>query len=132
MQTVTAFVPRDPESCWRMFTDATKLTAWVPGLRRAEIIAGARGQPSEIHFEFADELAYTLEYSYDRDGREVKWQPKIGKQSGVTGFARFESVHDGTRVTYALEHGDARSPEARELGDLQRLIDSFAAWVRAH
>lgn len=128
MQTVTADVSRDPDTCWRVFVDPTNLTRWVPGLRRAEIIAGSRGLPSEIHFEFAG-LAYTLVYTYDRAAREVRWQPKLGKQAGVTGFVRFDPIGEGTRVTYGLHHGDARSPADRELGDLQRVVDAFASWV---
>jgi hypothetical protein len=86
--------------------------------------------PSEIHFEFASQLAYTLVYTYDRAMREVKWQPKLGKQAGVTGFVRFEAGTDGTCIVYGLEHGDARSAAERELGDQQKVVDAFAAWVR--
>jgi hypothetical protein len=130
MQTVTAFVPRDVETCWRVFTDAAQLTAWVPGLRRAQIISKERGMPSEIHFEFASSLAYTLTYAYDREQREVRWQPKLGKRDGVSGFARFDAAPGGTTVTYGLEHGEARGPAERELGDQQRLVDAFATWLR--
>src|SRR5262245_46651887 len=102
MQTVTTFVPRDADTCWRVFTDVGTLTAWVPGLRHAEIIAKSRGMPSEIHFQFAQSLVYTLVYTYDRDRREVSWEPKLGKREGVSGFVRFEPVENGTQVTYAL------------------------------
>jgi uncharacterized protein YndB with AHSA1/START domain len=129
MQTVTADIARDPEACWHAFVDPTQLTRWVPGLRRAEIIAGSRGLPSEIHFEFAGELAYTLVYAYDRAAREVRWQPKLGKQAGVTGFVRFDPGDQGTRMTYGLAHGDARTPADRELGDLRRVAEAFATWV---
>lgn len=131
MQMISVDIPRDPEVCWRAFVDPTKLTKWVPGLRRAEIISGSRGLPSEIHFEFASELAYTLVYSYDKEAREVHWQPKLGKQAGVTGFVRFEPANEGTRMTYGLEHGDARTAADRELGDLRHLVDAFATWVVA-
>src|SRR4051812_3142874 len=116
METVTGVVPRDPEACWRVFTDVALLTSWVPGLETAETLTKERGMPSEIHFEFAGSLAYTLVYSYDREHREVKWQPKLGKREGVTGFARFEGVEGGTRVTYCLEHGDGRGTTERALG----------------
>lgn len=122
MQTVTAFVARDPDSCWRVFTDVALLTSWVPGLRRAEILTRERGMPAEIHFELASH-AYTLVYRYDKHNREVHWQPKLGADAGVTGFARFEPEGSGTRFTYALEHGDAREP----VGELQPFVDAFAA-----
>ena len=127
METVTAIVQREPEECWRVFTDAASLPTWVPGLRRAQILTIDRGMPSEIHFEFAGSLAYTLVYSYDRDHREVHWQPKLGKDEGVTGFVRFEPVEGGTRVTYGLEHGDGRGATERALGDAKPLIEAFAA-----
>lgn len=129
MQTVTTFVPRDADTCWRVFTDVAKLTSWVPGLRHAEIIAKERGMPSEIHFQFAHSLAYTLVYTYDRDKREVSWEPKLGKREGVTGLARFMPVDGGTQIIYALEHGAGRGAAERELGDLQRLVDAFATWL---
>src|SRR5690606_10587646 len=71
MQTVTTFVPRDADTCWRVFIDIPQLTRWVPGLRHAEILTKERGLPSEVHFQFAQSLAYTLVYTYDRAKREV-------------------------------------------------------------
>jgi hypothetical protein len=131
MDAVTLFVPRDPDLCWRVFTDVSLLTQWVPGLTSAEILVKERGLPVEIHFEFANALAYTLVYSYDKDRREVRWQPKLGKHEGVSGFARFELEGDGTRMTYGLEQGDARNETARALGELQPLVEAFAARVNA-
>ncbi|MEO8706632.1 MAG: SRPBCC family protein [Kofleriaceae bacterium] len=129
MHSVTVFVPQDPKVCWRMFTDAQALLAWVPGLRSAQVLAKLHGLPSEIHFEFAGSLVYTLSYTYDLDKREVHWQPKLGKRDGVTGFVRFDPKDAGTEVTYALAHGDNRDSTERALGDLQTLADAFAAWV---
>ena len=129
MQTVTTFVPRDADTCWRVFTDVPRLTQWVPGLRHAEIISKARGMPSEVHFQFANSLAYTLVYSYDKDKREIRWEPKLGARDAITGWVRFEPFEDGTRVTYALEHGAGRGQAERELGDLQKLVDAFATWL---
>jgi hypothetical protein len=126
----TTFLARDPETCWRLFTDAASLIAWIPGLRRAEVIAKSRGLPSEIHFEFASSLVYTLAYSYDVERREVRWEPKLGKRDGVRGFARFEPFDDGTRMTYGLEHGDARTAADRELGEPHKLLEAFALFVR--
>ncbi len=130
METVTAFVPRDPAACWRAFTDARQLASWVPGLRRADILSKSRGLAAEVHFEFASELAYTLVYSYDVDNREVSWQPKLGRAEGVTGFARFDAEAGGTRITYGLEHGEARTEADLQLGNLETLIAAFVAWVQ--
>ena len=147
MQTISVDVNRDVETCWRAFVDVTELPSWVPGLRRAEILTRVRGLPEEVHFEFARErattspgsgragtspgpLAYTLVYSYDREERVVRWEPKLGKRAGVTGFVRFEPEGTGTRITYGLENGDDRGPAERELGDVRRLAEAFAAWVQ--
>ena len=129
MDTVTAFVPRDANTCWRAFTDARKLTSWVPGLKRADILSKTRGLAAEVHFEFANELAYTLVYSYDADKREVTWQPKLGRAEGVSGFARFEPAEGGTEITYGLEHGKARTAADVELGNLETLVAAFVAFV---
>ncbi len=130
MQTVTVFIARDPAQCWRMFTDATLLLAWVPGLKRAQTIAKSRGLAEEVHFEFADSLAYTLVYSYDVDNREVTWQPKLGRRDGVAGFARFEpAAEGGTSLIYGLEQGENRTANERALGDVQVLADAFVAWM---
>ena len=127
MQTVTAFVARDPQECWRIFTDVASLGAWVPGLRRAQTIALDKGLPGEVHFEYASSMTYTLVYSYDPIQREVSWAPKLGKRDGVTGFARFDAFDTGTRVTYGIEHGDNRGPQDRV--DQQALVDAFAAFA---
>lgn len=87
--------------------------------------------PIEVHYEFATLLAYTLVYTYDADRLEVRWQPKLGKDEGVTGFARFDPVDGGTRLTYGLEHGEGRSAGDRELGDPSKLVAALNAWLIA-
>lgn len=134
MQSVTAAVSVDPDTCWELFIDVALLTSWVPGLREAEIIAGSRAMPTEIHFEFAgaqSTTAYTLVYSYDKTKREVRWEPKLGRQHGVAGFVRFDAQGSGTQVTYGLEHGIARPAADREMGDVRRLLDAFVTRVQA-
>jgi hypothetical protein len=129
VHTANALVPCDAVTCWRVFTEASMLTSWIPGLRRAQILAKAAGLPAEIHFEFAGARVYTLVYTYDLARREVRWEPKLGKRAGVTGFASFEDVEGGTRMTYGLAQGDDRSSEERALGDVQRVVEAFAAWM---
>lgn len=129
VHSITAFVPRPRERCWQVFVDAAKLPLWVPGLKRAQVLALERGLPSEIHFEFSSSRVYTLAYAYDLAEREVRWQPKLGKRDGVTGSVKFEVSGEGTQLTYSLEHGEGRSPSERELGDLQKLVDAFVAWM---
>jgi uncharacterized protein YndB with AHSA1/START domain len=134
MHTATAVVSADPETCWRLFTDVSLLTSWVPGLQEATIITGTSASPSEIHFELAGAratVAYTLVYSYDKPRGEVRWQPKLGREHGVAGYVRFERDGNRTRVTYGLQHGDARDTDDREHDDVTRLLDGFVARVNA-
>jgi hypothetical protein len=130
VQIVTAFVPRDPPTCWRAFTDARRLTSWVPGLTRAAILNTTRGLAAEVHFEFATAHAYTLVYGYDTAAHEVRWEPKLGAADGVSGFARFESVDGGTRITYGLERGEARSADEQQLDQPEALVAAFVAFVQ--
>lgn len=130
MQVVETVVAREPEVCWRAFTDASTLAAWVPGLRRARVITqDDRGMPAEILFEFGASLTYSLVYTYDHTTREVTWQPRAGKRDAVAGFAKFEPAEGGTRFTYALAQGDNRSAADKGLGDLTALVTAFARWV---
>lgn len=129
MQTVTGFVPRDPATCWRRFADVSALTAWVPGLRRAETIAMAGGLPGEVHFEYASSLTYTLVYAYDQERREIRWEPKLGRRDGVSGFVRFEAADGGSLATYGLAVGDNRTAAERALGEPGVLLAAFAAFV---
>ncbi len=132
MDTVIAAVPREPLACWRLFTDVALLGAWVPGLRRAQVLAKERGLPSEVHFEFATDLAYTLVYTYDLEALEVTWHPKLGARDAVSGFARFARSADGTTaLTYGLEHGAGRDAGERALGDLRELVTALSAWLVA-
>lgn len=130
MRTVTAYIRRSPEDCWHVLVDPKRLTRWVPGLRRAVVIAsGPYNLPAEIHFEFSASLTYTLVYTYDLAAREMRFEPRLGKGDGVRGFARVAASDDGTRLEYGLEVGEARSPADRELSDLDALVAAFARWM---
>jgi hypothetical protein len=130
MRSATVVLPQSADACWRAFTDAGVLLAWVPGLRRATVIStGTMGLAHEILFEFAQSRTYTLLYSYDLEKREVRWEPQLGKRDAVSGYARFEAVDGGTRLEYALEQGDGRSEAERALGSLDALVAAFAMWL---
>ena len=132
MGTATALLPHSLEACWRAFTDAKTLMAWVPGLRRSTVIStGPKGLAREIFFEFAESRTYTLVYTYDAAAHEVRWEPQLGKRDAVSGFARFEPADGGTRMTYSLEHGDGRNAAERALDDLDALLAAFGQFVAA-
>jgi uncharacterized protein YndB with AHSA1/START domain len=130
MRTATIVLTESVDTCWRAFTDATLLLAWVPGLRRATVISrGGMGLAREILFEFAESRTYTLLYDYDLEAHEVRWEPQLGKRDAVRGHARFGTTEGGTRLEYALEQGDGRSEAERALGNLDLLVGAFAGWL---
>ncbi|MFN0245275.1 MAG: SRPBCC family protein [Kofleriaceae bacterium] len=127
MQIVSTVVSRPLDDCWRVFTDPAQMTAWVPGLRAALVIeSGDDGLPREIQFEFATDLVYSLEYTYDVVAHVVRWEPRAGETGAVRGYARFDAVEDGTEVTYALEHEAGRKAAERAIDNPRVLVDAFA------
>jgi hypothetical protein len=130
MRTVTAYIRRTPDACWRVLVDAALLPHWVPGLRRAVVVARGPDQlPAEIQFEFSTKLTYSLTYSYDVDALELRFEPRLGKRDGVRGFAKLTPFDDGARLEYGLEEGDGRTPADRAIGDLDALVAAFARWM---
>ena len=130
MPTATKLIPRPPAACWRHFTDAALLAAWVPGLRRVRVVATMPdGLPLEVAFEFAASRTYSLVYTYDVDARVVTWSPRMGQRDAVRGSARFDAEDGGTRVTYTLESSSARAPAERHDDDPVVLLDAFAQWM---
>lgn len=127
MVTVRAVVSREPAACFRAFIDAATFGAWVPGLRRAQVIrVGLDGLPTEILFEFGASRTYTLVYTYDHEAREVRWQPGSGKLDAVAGFAKFDAMDGGTSVTYGLENHDGGA----DISEVHALVTAFSQWMQ--
>ena len=132
MATASTLVARSPADCWRLFIDAAALTAWVPGLRRARIVAtDAQGRALEVAFEFAASRTYALVYAYDDDARRVSWTARLGQRDGVAGWARFDAEDGGTRVTYATTDGAGRTADERAIDEPRALLAAFARWAAA-
>lgn len=126
MQTALSVVARAPDVCWRAFIDAATFIAWVPGLRRVQVIQkNAEGLASEILFEYGPSRTYSLVYTYDLAKREVRWEPRSNKRDAVAGFARFDAFDDGTRVTYGL----ANATGVTQLAELTELLAAFGTWM---
>jgi hypothetical protein len=126
VQTALAVVAREPDACWRAFIDASTFSAWIPGLRRAQVIQKTdEGLASEILFEYGPSRTYSLVYTYDLAKREVRWEPRANKRDAVAGFARFDAFDSGTRVTYGL----ANSTGVTQLAELHDLLAAFGAWM---
>jgi hypothetical protein len=124
-------IARSPETCWQAFTDVSLLVAWVPGLRRADVVARwPDGMAREASFELSS-LTYSLVYAYDLESLEVTWSPRTGARDAVRGFARFDACDGGTLMTYALELGPGRKPPDTALEDAGLLVAAFKRFVEA-
>ena len=124
-------VARSPQTCWQAFTDVGLLVAWVPGLRRAEVVARRPdGLASEASFELTS-LTYSLTYDYDLERLEVTWVPRTGARDAVRGFARFDIADGGTLMTYGLELGPGRKPPDTALEEASALVAAFKRFVEA-
>ncbi|HVV84901.1 MAG TPA: SRPBCC family protein, partial [Kofleriaceae bacterium] len=130
MPSASKLIPRSPQACWRQFVDADRLVGWVPGLRRARVVATHDdGLAREVAFEFATSRTYSLVYTYDAAARQVSWAPRIGQRDAVRGSARFDPEDGGTRVTYTLEPAVGRTAAEVAQDDPQALLDAFARWM---
>jgi hypothetical protein len=124
-------IARSPATCWQTFIDVSLLVAWVPGLRRAEVVArGPDGMAREASFELSS-MTYSLVYDYDHDAHEVSWSPRTGARDAVRGFARFDACEGGTLMTYGLELGPGRKPPDTALEDAGVLVAAFKRFVEA-
>src|SRR5262249_26462183 len=127
----TIAIARPVDACWKAFIDPTVMTQWVPGLVDVRLIESTTdGLPLEIQFEFAGEHIYSLVYTYDREGREVRWEPRPGEHGAVRGSARFSATGDGdTELAYSLEHDHDRRAAERMLDAPKTLLAAFARWM---
>jgi uncharacterized protein YndB with AHSA1/START domain len=130
MPTAETLIPRSPSSCWREFTDAARLIGWLPGLRRARVVASRPdGLPLEVAYEFAPSRSYTLVYDYDVEALTVRWSPRVGQRDAVLGSITFTPAGDGTHVSYTLEPSAARSSAGDSFDDPEELLQAFARWM---
>ena len=130
MYTAAKLIPRPPESCWREFTDAGRLLAWLPGIRRVQVVATTpEGLPLEVAFEFGGSHTYSLGYQYDAATRTVAWSPRSGQRDAVRGSARFDPADAGTLVTYTVEDALVRPAAGRTPDDPAAILEAFAHWM---
>ena len=119
------------ERCFALFCDAARLPSWVPGLRRATVIAvDGRALPSEVKFEFSTARTYFLTYTYDLVALEVSWAPRLGARDAVEGRAVFVPVAPQVcEVDYTLSFGAGRTEGENVLGDPVLLVNAFRTWA---
>lgn len=132
MPSVVVDVARPIDRVWRAFTNARLFSAWMPGLRRATIVDETNGLPAEVTFEFSTSLTYSLAYTYDLAEHLVRWEPRLGARDAVRGTAQLEATETGgTRITYKLEQGAARTTGDLVLGGPHAIVGAFVRWIEA-
>jgi uncharacterized protein YndB with AHSA1/START domain len=131
MPSVVIEVARPLDRVWRAFTNARLFAAWMPGLRRANVVSEENGLPTEVDFDFSTSLTYSLRYTYDLAQHEVHWEPRLGARDAVRGTAQLAATETGTRITYKLEQGAARTTGDLVLGGPHAIVGAFVRWIEA-
>ena len=126
MDVISAVIPRTIEECWKAFTTPARWLTWVTGLHAVRLLDRTpEDLPREVYFEYAAGVWYVLRYDYDLAARVVRWAPRAEDIGGVRGFARFETVPEGTRFVYAVEHDGTRQSLESMLDDSRAFVDAF-------
>lgn len=132
MPTAVIDIARTPDECWRALTDPALFPAWMPGLRRAEVLSREPdGLPHEVRFERSASLVYSLVYRHDLATRTITWEPHDHVRDAVRGSIRIEAHPDGARLTCKLEQGAGRKTGDLSLGSVQSIMGAFARWLEA-
>ncbi|MFT3695507.1 MAG: SRPBCC family protein [Kofleriaceae bacterium] len=131
MEPVVQTIAADVGDCWRAFVDPKQMTRWVSGLVAARtLVTNEHGLPTEIEFEFGKGLRYSLKYKYEMgDPIAVRWEPREAAKGGVRGWATFEELDAGTKLTYALEHDVGRKAAERMMDAPKINVAAFARYM---
>jgi hypothetical protein len=116
---------------YNIFCDGARLHWWVPGLRRATVLAiDDDDRPLDVRFEFAVNRVYVLRYGYDPSRLSVSWRPIEGKLHAVSGEALFLAEAGGSILVYREESvGEARSAAERRAFSAADVARAFARYA---
>ena len=106
--TESILVNATPDAVYRVVTDFANYNSWVSDLKRIEVLErDSEGRPLEVQFRaaaFGRSTTYALRYDYSRAPELISWIQTSGDITEMMkGQYRFESVENGTKVTYDLE-----------------------------
>jgi ribosome-associated toxin RatA of RatAB toxin-antitoxin module len=106
--TETTIVNAPPEVVYRVVTDFEHYVDWVSDLKRIDVLQrDAEGRPLEVEFRaaaFGRSTTYALYYDYSRAPEVLTWYQTSGDLTeSLNGQYRFETIPEGTRLTYDLE-----------------------------
>lgn len=97
-----------PEVVYSVVTDFLDYPNWVSDLKNITILkSDSAGRPLEVEFRaaaYGRSTTYALRYDYSRAPERLSWSQTHGDiTESLKGQYRFETVGDGTKVTYDLE-----------------------------
>lgn len=103
----TTIIAASPERCFAVATDFEKYPEWARDVKEATVLErDAQGRATKVEFRasaFGRSTHYTLAYDYTEAPRRLSWTLVAGDiMRSIRGAYMFETVPDGTRVTYDL------------------------------
>lgn len=103
----TTIIAAPPERCFAVATDFEKYPEWARDVKEATVLErDAQGRATKVEFRasaFGRSTHYTLAYDYTEAPRRLSWTLVAGDiMRSIRGAYMFETVPDGTRVTYDL------------------------------
>jgi ribosome-associated toxin RatA of RatAB toxin-antitoxin module len=106
--TETTIVNAPPGVVYGVVTDFEHYVDWVSDLKRIDVLErDAQGRPLEVEFRaaaFGRSTTYALHYDYSRAPEVLTWHQTSGDLTeSLNGQYRFETIPEGTRLTYDLE-----------------------------
>lgn len=103
----TTFISASPERCFSVATDFEKYPEWAQDVKEAKVLEqDAQGRATKVEYRasaFGRSTHYTLAYDYTEAPKRLSWTLIAGDiMRSIRGAYTFETVPDGTRVTYDL------------------------------
>lgn len=103
----TTIISASPERCFAVATDFEKYPEWARDVKEVTVLErDAQGRATKVEFRasaFGRSTHYTLAYDYTEAPRRLSWTLVAGDiMRSIRGAYMFETVPDGTRVTYDL------------------------------
>lgn len=105
--TDTTIISASPERCFSVATDFEKYPEWAHDVKEAKVLErDTQGRATKVEYRasaFGRSTHYTLAYDYIDAPKRLSWTLVAGDiMRSIRGAYTFETVPDGTRVTYDL------------------------------
>lgn len=103
----TTIISATPERCFLIASDFEKYPEWAHDVKEATVLdRDGQGRATKVEYRasaFGRSTHYTLAYDYADAPKRLSWTLVAGDiMRSIRGAYLFESVPEGTRVTYEL------------------------------